>query len=93
MFVDLLQGRVFKGPIGALLPPPFLDFAESGPGLADLDAGELFQDPTFRGVVGELGFFRLEALIYCHHAFELFGIGAGVERDLFNQRQDRREGV
>jgi hypothetical protein len=34
-------------------------------------------------------FFRRERLVYRHHAFELFGIGAGVECHPFNQRQNR----
>jgi hypothetical protein len=93
MLVNFLQWGVFEGCIAALLRLAFLDFVESGPVLDDLDAGELFQDPALCRAVGELGLFRVEALIHCDHAFELCGISAGVKRHLFNQRQNRRGAV
>ena len=71
---------------------PF-DLIKSGPVLDDLDAGKLSQDPALSGVVGELGLFRLEPLVHCDDAFELFDICAGVERHPFKQPENRGKGV
>jgi hypothetical protein len=77
MFVDLLQRGVFEGFVGAFLRFSLLDFIEGGPVLHELDADELFQDPALRRIIGELGLFCLQSVIHCHHAMELFDIGAG----------------
>ena len=89
MFVDFLQWGVFECIVDAPLGLSVVDFVENGSVLDDLDAGELFQDPALCRVVCELSLVRLERLVHRCHAPELFGIGAGVERDPFNQRQDR----
>jgi len=60
MFVDLLQWRVFEGLIRALLWFPTVELREHRAVLDDLDAGELFEDPTLGRVVGELGLVRRE---------------------------------
>jgi hypothetical protein len=51
MFVDLLQGGVFEGFVGAFLRFSLLDFIEGGPVLHELNAGELFEDPRIAGWV------------------------------------------
>ena len=66
-----------------------VDVGQNGPVFDDLDAGELFEDPPLRRVVGEFGLFRFEALIHGHYAVELFDVSVGVTRHPFNQRQDR----
>src|SRR5271169_156394 len=89
MFVDLLKGCIFEGLIGAVLGLSLFNFVESGPVLDDFDADELFQDPALRRVKRKFGLFRLQSLVHCHHAIELFDIGAGVKRHPFNQLQNR----
>src|SRR3954453_5651840 len=89
MFVDLLQRGVFEGFVGTFLRLSLLDFITGGPVLHELDAGELFQDPALRRVERKLGLFCVQSLIHCHHAIELFDIGAGVKRYPFNQLQNR----
>src|SRR5215471_15378245 len=92
MFVDLLERRVFEGFNGASLLS-VVAFGQDRPVFDDLDAGELFENPPLRAIERDLGLFRFEALVHCHHAFELFGVGAGIEHHPFNQRQDRRWAV
>ena len=93
MFVDLLERGVVEGLIGALLGFPVLDFVEGGPVLEDFDAGKLFQNPALRGAKCEFGFFRLEAITHLNDPFELCDIGAGIERQFFDQFQSRSAAV
>jgi len=57
--------------------------------LDDPDAGELFEDPALCRVVSELGLSGVEPLVHYDDAFELCDIGARIERQLFDQRQER----
>lgn len=53
---------------GAVLGLCAVELVLNRPVLDDLAAGELFQYPALRRVVGELGFFRLERLVHACHS-------------------------
>jgi hypothetical protein len=79
MFVDLLERSLTERSGAALLRPPFPDFAQHRPIFNDLDADQLFKDPTLGCIVCELGLFGLEAFIHCHQLLEFFDICAGFK--------------
>jgi len=87
MFVDLLERGVSEGFNDASLLS-VVDVGQNGPVLDDLDAGELFEDPPLRSIESEFRLLRLEAVVHCHHAVELFDVSVGVKRHPFNQRED-----
>jgi len=88
MFVESPPGSVFEGFISASGDFPSR-FRIERTVLDDFDAGELFEDPTLRRIVCELGLFRLEALVHCHHRWSFFDSARGQAPTFLNQRQNR----